>query len=125
MKQRRSRFCASGPLNCQAKYITCENVSLTIRGFSGYNLFLIGRQIMLGKNDITCPACFRRQKLAREKRLARHLERKAYFAAKRDAIISGKVIVLTCRDDITGLFYRYDKNSGNLITLGRGTNRGA
>jgi hypothetical protein len=80
---------------------------------------------MLGKNDIVCPACFRRQKLDRQKRLAKHLARKAYFQAKAKAIKSGKVAVITCRDDITGFFYRYDKNSGNLITLGRGDNRGA
>lgn len=79
---------------------------------------------MLGKSDIICPACFRRQKIQREKRLAAHLRRKAFFTAKRDAILSGKVIVLTLRDDITGIFYRYNKN-GNMVILGRGDNRGA
>lgn len=80
---------------------------------------------MLGSSDITCPACFRRQKLARQKRLIMHRRRKAFFEALRDAIKSGKVSVITCRDDVTGFFYRYDKNTGNLITLGRGENKGA
>ena len=50
--------------------------------------------------------------------------RREYLEAKRDAILSGKVIVLTVRDEMTGIIYRYDK-AGNVILLGNGYNRGA
>lgn len=72
-----------------------------------------------------CPTCEHRNETMRRRRLIRHRARKAYFEAKRDAILSGKVIVMTCRDELTGFFYRYDKNSGNLVTLGKGDNCGA
>lgn len=79
---------------------------------------------MFGPSDITCPACFRRQQVLRQRRLDIHRKRKAYFEAKRDAIESGKVSVITLRDDVTGIFYRYDK-AGRMIALGCGDNRGA
>ena len=50
--------------------------------------------------------------------------RREYLEAKRDAILSGKVIVLTVRDEMTGIIYRYDK-AGNVVLLGHGYNRGA
>ena len=50
--------------------------------------------------------------------------RREYLEAKRDAILSGKVVVLTVRDEMTGIIYRYDKN-GRAILLGHGYNRGA
>lgn len=50
--------------------------------------------------------------------------RREYLEAKRDAILSGKVVVLTVRDEMTGIIYRYDK-AGNVVLLGNGYNRGA
>lgn len=50
--------------------------------------------------------------------------RREFLEAKRDGILSGKVVVLTLCDELTGIFYRYDKN-GRVILLGNGHNRGA
>ena len=80
---------------------------------------------MLGKSDIQCPVCFHRNATMRRRRLAKHLQRKEFFAAKKAAIESGKVAVMTCRDELTGFFYRYDKKTGNLVILGKGWNYGA
>jgi hypothetical protein len=79
---------------------------------------------MFGPSDIECPVCRRRRETAQKRTLIRHRDRKAFFEAKRDAILSGKVVVLTQRDEITGLFYRYNKH-GQMVILGNGYNRGA
>lgn len=65
----------------------------------------------------------------KEKQIKRTIIRrrrcKDFLEAKAEGIKSGKVIQMTCRDELTGFFYRYDKKSGNLITLGQGWNYGA
>jgi hypothetical protein len=71
-----------------------------------------------------CSYCRHREMTLERRRLARHRARKAHMIAKRDAIMSGKVVVLTLRDEFTGYFYRYNKH-GQMITLGCGHNAGA
>ena len=72
-----------------------------------------------------CAYCKGREEAVKRRRLKLHKARKDHFLAKKNAIMSGKLAVITQRDEVTGFFYRYDKNTGNLITLGRGTNYGA
>lgn len=72
-----------------------------------------------------CENCRRREEALKQKRLELHKARRDHFQAKKNAIMSGKLAVITQRDDVTGFFYRYDATTGNLITLGRGTNYGA
>lgn len=50
--------------------------------------------------------------------------RQDYLEAKQNAILSGKVVILTCQDEITGLFYRFNKQ-GEIVLLGKGRNKGA
>lgn len=50
--------------------------------------------------------------------------RREFLEAKAEGIRSGKVIVLTHRDEFTGMFYRVNKN-GSVTLLGSGHNRGA
>ena len=67
-----------------------------------------------------CAYC-RNNKRALEARRARRYQKiRAYLEAKRVAILSGKVIVLWLRDDVTGMHYRYDKQNGRTIAGGRG-----
>lgn len=80
---------------------------------------------MKEKANETCRVCFHQNETMRRRRLAKHQQRRDHMAAKRDAILSGKLVILTCRDELTGFFYRYDKNTGNLVTLGKGWNYGA
>ena len=56
--------------------------------------------------------------------LIRRKQQRDFLEAKRDAIKSGKVVVMTCRDEFTGFFYRYDPKTGDIITLGQGVNYG-
>ena len=74
---------------------------------------------MLGRNDIECPNCRKTRKARERIRLRRHLDNKATMIARRDAILSGKVEVLYLRDDITGFYYRQNKQ-GQIVTGGRG-----
>ena len=71
-----------------------------------------------------CRYCRGKEEAEKRRRLLLHKARKDHFIAKRDAILSGKLAVITLRDELTGYFYRYDK-AGRMIALGCGDNRGA
>ena len=71
-----------------------------------------------------CAYCKQKERMAARRRIMLHKARKNHMIAKRDAILAGKVQVISLRDDITGYFYRYD-NKGHIVLLGNGDNKGA
>lgn len=77
---------------------------------------------MANGNNKMCGWCEHIKDRHMKRTLIRKRRLQNFLAAKRDAIKAGKVVVMTQRDELTGWFYRYDKKSGNLVTLGKGTN---
>lgn len=79
---------------------------------------------MIEKKSTICPVCAHHKDTMLRRRTIKFRQRREFLQAKRDAILSGKVVVLTLRDEFTGYFYRTNKH-GQIVTLGCGHNVGA
>jgi hypothetical protein len=79
---------------------------------------------MIEKKITICPVCAHQKDRMIRRKDIRFRQRREFLEAKRDAIESGKVVVLTLRDEFTGYFFRFNKH-GQIVTLGCGHNVGA
>jgi hypothetical protein len=75
-----------------------------------------------GKDCQPCCYCQAKEKAIARRKADKRIEFKAYLEQKRDAILSGKVIVLWQVDDYTGIHYRTNKH-GQYVEGGCGNAR--